>query len=237
MEDVICRARIETEFSKIFKLLPVIFIILFIILSFPVDERPFPTGDLVCYNIVGDLIGFRTDGDFSSNYFSEFFDVVFGFYSWSLALVTWFFIIWLIIMLVLKYDVKRCALRLNKDGIIGNRTKFFSNKMLNIPIEKVDSISVENRIIDKFFGGETLCIRSTSGIIRFICVQNASLFVDETLETVKEYKKLNNSASVNTPINSSMDNIEQIQRLKEMLDNGIITQDEFDAKKKQLLGL
>ena len=29
MEDVICRARIETEFSKIFKLLPVIFIILF----------------------------------------------------------------------------------------------------------------------------------------------------------------------------------------------------------------
>ena len=32
-------------------------------------------------------------------------------------------------------------------------------------------------------------------------------------------------------------NLEQIKELKEMLDSGIISQEEFDAKKKQLLGL
>ena len=33
------------------------------------------------------------------------------------------------------------------------------------------------------------------------------------------------------------DNLEQIKKLKELLDLGAITQEEFDAKKKELLGL
>ena len=32
-------------------------------------------------------------------------------------------------------------------------------------------------------------------------------------------------------------NAEELRRYKELLDLGVITQDEFDAKKKQLLGL
>ena len=41
---------------------------------------------------------------------------------------------------------------------------------------------------------------------------------------------------VNTPT-STPSAIEQIKGLKELLDIGAITQEEFDAKKKQLLGL
>lgn len=33
------------------------------------------------------------------------------------------------------------------------------------------------------------------------------------------------------------DGTEEIKKFKELLDEGIITQEEFDAKKKQLLGL
>ncbi len=36
---------------------------------------------------------------------------------------------------------------------------------------------------------------------------------------------------------SSMDRTEEIRKYKELLDSGAITQEEFDAKKKQLLGL
>ena len=32
-------------------------------------------------------------------------------------------------------------------------------------------------------------------------------------------------------------NYDEISKLKQLLDNGIITQEEFDTKKKQLLGL
>jgi predicted Zn-dependent peptidase len=42
------------------------------------------------------------------------------------------------------------------------------------------------------------------------------------------------TASVSTPITDSAD---QIAKYKDLLDKGIITQEEFDAKKKQLLGL
>ena len=36
---------------------------------------------------------------------------------------------------------------------------------------------------------------------------------------------------------SSMSNADELKKFKELLDMGAITQEEFDAKKKQLLGL
>ena len=39
------------------------------------------------------------------------------------------------------------------------------------------------------------------------------------------------------PTNSSDDSLEQLKKLAELKDQGILTQEEFDAKKKQILGL
>lgn len=39
------------------------------------------------------------------------------------------------------------------------------------------------------------------------------------------------------PVSSSNDEIDSLEKYKELLDKGVITQEEFDAKKKQLLGL
>ena len=36
---------------------------------------------------------------------------------------------------------------------------------------------------------------------------------------------------------TSIPSYEEIEKLKHLLDNGVISQEEFDAKKKQLLGL
>ena len=38
-------------------------------------------------------------------------------------------------------------------------------------------------------------------------------------------------------ISSTSDDLSTLVKLKELLDSGILTQEEFDAKKKQLLGL
>lgn len=57
-------------------------------------------------------------------------------------------------------------------------------------------------------------------------------YLDQMLANVHSNK---NSAS-NTIIQSSS-NAEELKKYKDLLDSGIISQEEFDAKKKQLLGL
>lgn len=51
---------------------------------------------------------------------------------------------------------------------------------------------------------------------------------------VKEIEELKNN---NTTSNNSVSEVDEIRKYKELLDDGIITQEEFDLKKKQLLDL
>lgn len=58
------------------------------------------------------------------------------------------------------------------------------------------------------------------------------------LETRKSPK--NDDGLMGVPANcisSTSDDLSTLVKLKELLDSGILTQEEFDAKKKQLLGL
>ena len=55
---------------------------------------------------------------------------------------------------------------------------------------------------------------------------------NKMMKAFQEY--LNNKDNTQIIQNSSAD---EIKKFKELLDSGIITQEEFDAKKKQLLGL
>ena len=58
---------------------------------------------------------------------------------------------------------------------------------------------------------------------------------DITELTEEEFKKLSaENTQPSAPVISSAD---ELKKFKELLDSGIITQEEFDAKKKQLLGL
>ena len=50
---------------------------------------------------------------------------------------------------------------------------------------------------------------------------------------VSEYKQAANVVNVAAP----QSNADELKKYKELLDAGVITQEEFDAKKKQLLGL
>lgn len=50
----------------------------------------------------------------------------------------------------------------------------------------------------------------------------------------QQFEKQSNQS---TSLQNTKSNIEKLTHLKELFDRGIITQEEFDAKKKQLLGL
>lgn len=57
----------------------------------------------------------------------------------------------------------------------------------------------------------------------------------DVLRTNKIYSRINKPESSGQPAQLSI--AEELKKFKDLLDNGIISQEEFDAKKKQLLGL
>ena len=58
----------------------------------------------------------------------------------------------------------------------------------------------------------------------------------EIKEVMTKYQE-ENSKHETTTINAALSPADELKKFKELLDMGIITQEEFDAKKKQILGL
>ena len=59
---------------------------------------------------------------------------------------------------------------------------------------------------------------------------------DKVIEVLEEVKRLSKETK-DTSTPQQVSSADEILKFKSLLDNGIITQEEFDAKKKQLLGL
>lgn len=57
------------------------------------------------------------------------------------------------------------------------------------------------------------------------------------LKKENDPQKGTSSGEVKESVSKEVDNLQQLKLCKELLDMGAITQEEFDAKKKQLLGL
>lgn len=103
-----------------------------------------------------------------------------------------------------------------------------------IPIEAITSIDYSESEISAF-----LSIYGPSTVFhldgKHILVQRARDIINQVI-----YSNSQKSTSTSPDSSSSADTSDVVQSLKafkELLDSGIITQEEFDAKKKQLLGL
>ena len=126
---------------------------------------------------------------------------------------------------------EKCYLMLDTKGINGLRKKVFSQKKLVLPMDKIDSIVVKDGISDKLLGGQTVAIYSASGLIKFAWIQNAQEFVDKTLAEIQKYNEtieLKNNVTVNSEA-------EKLQKLKILLEQGLITQEEYDTKRKEMI--
>ena len=151
----------------------------------------------------------------------EYFEVWFG---WSLLPVTLFALIGGLAYLYLRgYE-----LTVTDKRIYG---KVAWGKRVDLP---VDSVSATATI--RLFKG--VSVSTSSGRISFLAIKNA----DEIYTTMsnliieRQQKKTNFTFSPVTPA-LVVDETDKLKKYKELLDMGIITQEEFDAKKKELLGL
>lgn len=134
-----------------------------------------------------------------------------------------------IISALIYFGLNSYSLTITDKRIYG---KTWFGKRVDLP---VDSISATSSIA--LFKG--VSVATSSGKISFLLIKNS----DEV------YKELNNliinrqnKKEESKPIEiiketQNLSNADELKKYKELLDMGIITQEEFDAKKKQLLGL
>lgn len=95
-------------------------------------------------------------------------------------------------------------------------------KQVDLPFDSISAIG------KGFLKG--IVVATSSGKIRFILVSNRDDIyktISNLLITRQDKKQVVNNTSTT----------EELKKYKELLDSGIITQEEFNAKKKQLLGL
>ena len=135
-----------------------------------------------------------------------------------------FFFLLLGIILLLKYrGSKKRYIIVTENRVYGTNGALFPTDF-NLPMDSVSSV-------DSYRNSNGFAISTSSRTIAFADIDNAKKIVDEVSKLISNRNKKN--ASINVP----QSNADELKKYKDLLDQGIITQEEFDAKKKQLLGL
>ena len=108
--------------------------------------------------------------------------------------------------------------------------KAIFGRRVDLPLDMVSAIGTT------FFNG--IAVTTASGAIKFQMIKNSIDIHSAISQLLMERQETGKKASrtiVKQEIPQS--NAEELRKYKELLDMGVITQDEFNAKKKQLLGL
>ena len=92
--------------------------------------------------------------------------------------------------------------------------------------QRIDRLAAEKGVSSEL---STICL-----ILAFLVGIIPPILMHEKLNTLAA---TGNTQTVTTPVTAAPNNIDELRSYKALLDEGVITQEEFDAKKKQLLGL
>lgn len=103
-------------------------------------------------------------------------------------------------------------------------------KRVDLPLDKISAVATS------FFHG--IAVASSAGSIHFKMIENYKDVHEEISKLLMERQKQEATVTTNTVKDKTqLSNADELKKYKELLDIGAITQEEFDAKKKQLLGL
>lgn len=100
---------------------------------------------------------------------------------------------------------------------------------VDLPVDAVSAIATVRLL-------KGVAVSTSSGKISFLIIKNADEIYSVVSDLLIKRQQETNNATAKTNI-QTVDEAEQLKKYKELLDSGVITQEEFDAKKKQLLGV
>lgn len=113
-------------------------------------------------------------------------------------------------------------------------------KSTEIPLDMVNGVSYEKGLI---LGKIAITNGANTTKLEQINKKDAPIMADTIKKEAMNYKKSlqaknNDNLSIQHEASNNTDNlIKQLKELKKLVDEGILTQEEFEAKKKQLLNL
>lgn len=136
-----------------------------------------------------------------------------------------FFATWLIGAIVYKIFSKTEIIVTDKR--VYGTAKF--GKRVDLPLDSITAIGTSA------FKG--IAITTASGAIKFAFVKNRDLLHSEISKLLVERQGKSKATHADVAPVAATSNADELKKYKELLDSGIISQEEFDAKKKQLLGL
>ncbi|MGN1195762.1 MAG: SHOCT domain-containing protein [Acutalibacteraceae bacterium] len=118
---------------------------------------------------------------------------------------------------------------MNKCGIVVTNKRVTGKasfgKQVDLPLNQISAIGLG------YFN--SIAVATSSGKIHFWLLENRNEIHTALSEQIG---KLQTETPV-TNNNSSINTADELKKYKDLLDNNIITQEEFDAKKKELLNI
>lgn len=134
----------------------------------------------------------------------------------------WGYIFILIILLVvLNISLFKSTMVVTDKRIYG--TTYFGRRV-DLPLDSISAIAVKYHHI--------VSASSPSGKISFALIENSN----DIHKCISDLL-IQRQTQKHVPIAQSKSDADELRKYKDLLDSGVITQEEFDAKKKQLLGL
>lgn len=133
-----------------------------------------------------------------------------------------------LVMILVYFYAKDMELTVTDKRVYG---KGGFGQRVDLPMDSVSAVKLSP------FGG--IAVSTASGFVRFFGINNNSEFlkVVNNLLIARQNEK-NNATIVGATITDNMSSgADELKKFKDLLDSGTITQEEFDTKKKQILGL
>lgn len=182
---------------------------------------------LIILSIVMTYLDYLTENSYyyAPNNFSEYFmDTlmlsVFNYWGCHGGYFFYLGCILIIVFFVLFFMMKNCAFSIYTTYVTG---KASFGKQVHLPLNQISAVGLTSC--------KGLTVSTSSGHIHFWLIENRELVYNALNELLSNLQTDSNKRM--TPTIAA----DELKKYKELLDNGVITQEEFDAKKKQLLGL
>lgn len=205
--------------------------ILFAVLWFALNVNDCRSGSYRRFNVYGYsgvYGGYYSDETYSADFFSYMFAFRFfkyDIFNYSIPYIFYLGLALSIIGLIFYFAYLKVSITVTDKRVYGTAAW---GKRVDLPLDKITAVATGF--------GHGITVATSSGSIRFKMINNNKEIYEVISKLLIERQE---KPIENTTINQELpqSNADELQKYKNLLDNGTITQEEFDAKKKQLLGL
>ena len=198
---------------RIFIIVGVFFVAATALFYYWANEVSYKTG-LPSYDIYGNFMGNIAGQTFSSASKTGYICILLLLI--ALAVVSFFF----------YFATTKSEINIEKDKIYGISV---FRKRVDLPINAISAIGTSLL--------KGIAISTSSGVIKFYAIKNNEEIRNIILDLIKDASNADQTVVPHQIIQQSVSEADEIKKYKELLDSGVISQEEFEAKKKQLLGL